>query len=242
MSTGSPVNSPRGSPPSWGCCRSRPRRRRRRLRLPSPNVAPIVVGLGAPQSAARRLRRRLEPSVATPRSPDVSACARRVGGGRRRVGRGSTPSASGVVLVTVRAPRDGSAARPRARRRSPPQGGPSSSAASAAMRIVGGQRALRRERTRFGLSPFARRGRARGGAAAAGAPLPGRREDRIDEVGLLQAGDALHADRARDRVELLAVLAIEHRSLELLLGGHGCLLGGSDRGRRASSSPGMAAC
>ena len=64
------------------------------------------------------------------------------------------------------------------------------------------------------------------------APLPpppgppgGGRQDRVDQVGLAQPGDALHAHRASDRVQLLAVLAVEHRPFELLLGGHHLLLG-----------------
>src|SRR5439155_15273312 len=62
-------------------------------------------------------------------------------------------------------------------------------------------------------------------------------EDRVDEVSLAQARDALDAHRAGDRVKLLTILAVEHRPFELLLGGHHLLLGIDRFGRPGPCGP-----
>ena len=57
-------------------------------------------------------------------------------------------------------------------------------------------------------------------------------EDRFDEIGLAHPGRGLHADGAGDGVELLAVLAGEHRPIDLLLRAH-CALPRPVGARRA---------
>ncbi len=79
-----------------------------------------------------------------------------------------------------------------------------------------------------------------GPVARTAGPAGGGREDRVDEVRLAEPGDALDAHGAGDRVQLFAILAVEHRPFELLLGGHHLLLGidgpaGEDTAAGASS-------
>ena len=156
----------------------------------------------------------------------------------RRIGRGSI---SGSWRRRARSPlrqaRRGRALPTPARRlasSAPPAGAAASGAsvhrrwASAALVVLVAFAAL------IGLPFVAVRGACRVAVAGRGV------EDRVDEVGLAETGDALDAHRAGDRVELLTILAVEHRTFELLLG-HVLLLGsGGPVGDGPSGSDGLA--
>ena len=79
---------------------------------------------------------------------------------------------------------------------------------------VSGGSAMRRRPSRLRAEPLA-------AASAADGDRAGRTEDRVDQIGLAHAGRRLDADRTGDRVQLLAVLAVEDGPVELL-GAHGC--------------------
>ena len=250
--------APPPPPPPPPALRSRPRRRRRRpVRLPSPNEArsssgstvgalpPRDRGTRGPRCGGCRRRRgprcrrrtalaarrrwssrRWSVAVVVPRrvAAVVSTCAGSDGARprARRHRRVRPPRPRGRRgRPRTRARRPASSARPGGRVRRPRLG---------VVAVVGrGLGGLGRLGGLGGL-PGAVRG-AVGGAVGGGGAVAGRGfEDGVDEVGLAEAGDPLDAHRAGDGVELLAVLAVEHRALELLLGHVVRSLGRGDRG------------
>ena len=246
---GLPLAALAGSPP-WGPpARSRPRRRRRRPgAVALAERRALVVGVASRPSSPRW---QLAPSFvlaarvfALPRWPGPGirrgprAAAGSVGGlacrvtlvaGAGRLAAGGPRRDLGLVVAGAervlllgqrrevrprpRARTPSSSARPASGLRSLPLPAVALAAALVAVDFVA--RCLRADRR-----------------AVAGRGV----EDRVDEVGLAEAGDALDAHRAGDRVELLTVLAVEHRPFELLLG-HVVLLG--LRGRSDTESGGL---
>ena len=191
-------------PPAWfaGCPPSRAA-----VGRPTPWVSPWLAAT-PPDSGRRPLAGRRSGRVAdrrpSPRSSSRSTDRR---------------SRSGIVGRAERVHHRRPAARSRAV-------GPAWVAVRGGSSSVGGDRRWRRRCSGVGGRRRPGRGVAAAGASAAAGPdgvvdrHAGGLQDAIDHVGFFGSGVGLHRQCLGDGVELISLLALQHRALELLFGSH----------------------